>query len=67
MDPHRGAWRKSTYSTGNGNNCVEIARVRPGRIVVRDSKHPDGPRLTFSPAEWRAFVGGVRSGRHDLP
>lgn len=25
MDLNGGDWRKATYSTGNGGNCVEVA------------------------------------------
>lgn len=54
-------WSKSSYS-GNGNNCVEVARNLPGIIAVRDSKNPAGPALVFSPAEWRAFTDGLEAG-----
>jgi Domain of unknown function (DUF397) len=52
------AWRKSSYSEANG--CVEVAR--PGPVLVRDSKDPDGPVLSFTPGEWAAFTAGVRAG-----
>ncbi|WP_189161707.1 DUF397 domain-containing protein, partial [Sphaerisporangium melleum] len=32
-------WRKSSYTSGNGGNCVEIAPL-PGGMAVRDSKRP---------------------------
>ena len=35
-------------------------------ITMRDSDHPEGPVLTFTPAEWDAFVAGVRDGEFDL-
>ena len=57
-------WRKSTYS-GSGNNCVEVAAGGPG-IAVRDSKAPGGPKLVFTPEEWRAFVAGVKAGEFGL-
>ncbi|HXP18708.1 MAG TPA: DUF397 domain-containing protein [Streptosporangiaceae bacterium] len=59
-------WRKSTYSNGNGGACVEVARNLPGIVAVRDSKDPQGPRLIFTPAEWAAFVSGVRDGEFEL-
>jgi hypothetical protein len=58
-------WRKSRRS-GGGDNCVEIAFAADGTIGVRDSKHPTGPVLTFTPAEWKAFTGGVRDGEFDI-
>jgi hypothetical protein len=54
-------WRKSTFS-GNGGDCVEVARNLPGIVAVRDSKDPDGPVLTFTADEWRAFISGARAG-----
>lgn len=51
------AWRTSSHSTANGH-CVEVAT--PGEVLVRDSKDPDGPRLSFTPAEWSAFLAEVR-------
>lgn len=53
-------WRKSSYSN-SGANCVEIAQTRSGKIAVRDSKDPDGPALTFSPDQWKAFAAKVRA------
>jgi hypothetical protein len=50
-------WRKSSYSSGQGE-CVEVAAL-PGAVAARDSKEPDGPVLLFAPDEWRAFISGV--------
>ncbi len=47
-------WRTSSYS-GNGGNCVEIA-PGPDRVLVRDSKDPDGPVLSVAPEQWRSFL-----------
>jgi hypothetical protein len=58
-------WKKSSLSANNGE-CVE-AVVLNGTVVVRDSKHPDGPVLEFTRDEWQAFLGGVRNGEFDLP
>ncbi|MBG0825135.1 DUF397 domain-containing protein [Planomonospora sp. ID91781] len=65
MDLNAAAWRKSSQSGDNGGQCVEVADNLPGVVAVRDSKDPDGPKLLFTPAEWRAFVGGVKSGEFD--
>jgi hypothetical protein len=59
-------WRKSSYSTANGGNCVEVARVPGGRIAARDSKHPRGPRLEYTAAEWRRLLADISLGRYDL-
>ncbi|GGZ81990.1 DUF397 domain-containing protein [Streptomyces echinoruber] len=48
-------WRKSSYSDGAGNNCIEAAAF-PTRIGVRDSKDPEGPALVFPRSSWAAFV-----------
>lgn len=54
-------WHKSSYS-GNANSCVEIGHAAGG-VGVRDTKqHGRGPVLEFSPAEWQAFLAGVRDG-----
>ncbi|MFB6439029.1 DUF397 domain-containing protein [Streptomyces sp. NPDC056411] len=49
------AWHKSSYSTDEGAQCVEVAAA-PGTILIRDSKNPDGPRLTFAPTAWADFL-----------
>jgi Domain of unknown function (DUF397) len=62
VDLSRAVWRKSSYSGGNGGQCVEVARNLRGIVAVRDSKDPDGPRLVFPAGQWRAFADGVRQG-----
>ncbi|MBQ1095565.1 DUF397 domain-containing protein [Streptomyces sp. b94] len=53
------AWFKSSYSdTSNPSDCVEVA-ITAATIHVRDSKHPDGPRLAMAPGMWAAFVAGT--------
>jgi adenosylmethionine-8-amino-7-oxononanoate aminotransferase len=49
------AWFKSSYSTGSGGECVEVA-VRPARVHVRDSKDTTRAALAVQPAAWAAFV-----------
>lgn len=65
MDLSCAEWRKASYSSVNGGNCVEVAGNLPGIVAVRDSKDPAGPVLGFSPQEWAAFTGGVRAGEFD--
>jgi hypothetical protein len=40
-DPTMMRWRKSSYSSGQGGACVELAHAG----AVRDSKNPTGPVL----------------------
>ncbi|MEV5130172.1 DUF397 domain-containing protein [[Kitasatospora] papulosa] len=49
------AWIKSSYSTGNGGECVEVAAVSEA-VLVRDSKQPAAARLAFGPEVWGGFV-----------
>ncbi|HEY5836491.1 DUF397 domain-containing protein [Streptomyces sp.] len=59
------AWLKSSRSTGNGA-CVEVKSPAVESVVVRDSKDPYGPVLTFSPDAWSAFVADVDRGTYNL-
>jgi hypothetical protein len=55
-------WRKSSYSGGNGGNCVEVgAQAEDSRVLVRDTKDRQGPALTFSPQAWRLFADHVKA------
>ena len=57
-------WRKSTRSNAQGA-CVEVADLPDGGACVRDSKNPSGAMLTFTRAEWAAFIGGVHDGEFE--
>ncbi|MBE8475684.1 DUF397 domain-containing protein [Streptomyces justiciae] len=48
-------WRKSSYSSDQGGECVEVAEA-PALIAIRDSKNPAGPIVTLGPAAFRHFV-----------
>jgi Domain of unknown function (DUF397) len=65
VDLSQAVWRKSSASGPYSDNCVEVAFVDEA-IAVRDSKHPEGPVLLFTQAEWDAFVGGAKDGEFDL-
>ena len=81
-DSHRpgeeeaGPWQKASQSA-DGSNCVEVtvtydtsaAGHKAGSeklYLMRDSKNPDGPVLAFTPAEWEAFILGVKDGEFDI-
>lgn len=61
MDLSGAVWRKSSRSSGNGGQCVEVAMNLPGVVAVRDSKDPDGPKLLFTPDEWKTFVDTLKA------
>ncbi|MEK9520367.1 DUF397 domain-containing protein [Streptomyces venezuelae] len=50
------AWFKSSYSGGEGGQCIEVA-TDAGAVHVRDSKDVARPALTVSPDAWAGFVG----------
>ncbi|WP_030718086.1 DUF397 domain-containing protein [Streptomyces sp. NRRL F-2580] len=64
-------WRKSTYSSTNGGECVECAPLGgaawrkasyggttggDGQVAVRDSKNPGGPVFTVTAEAFGVFV-----------
>ncbi|MFD5060653.1 DUF397 domain-containing protein [Streptomyces sp. NPDC058394] len=53
-------WHKSSYSGGDGGDCLEVADGHPGVVPVRDSKVPDGPTLVFRTAAWSCFVADLK-------
>lgn len=60
-------WKKSSYSNGNGgNNCVEVrVALRVDSVLVRNDKTPS-VSVSFTKAEWKAFVEGVKAGEFDI-
>jgi hypothetical protein len=68
VDPSNAAWRTSSYSGGNGGQCVEVAAItrpdsEPAQMcAVRDSKNPRGTVLAFTPQQWRRFTATMKTG-----
>lgn len=59
-DLSRAPWRKSSYSSQDGN-CVEVASDQPAAsVMVRDTKDRDGFTLHVPVAEWRRFTSALR-------
>jgi Domain of unknown function (DUF397) len=56
-EPDTIVWHTSSYCGGHGD-CVQVAPV-PERVLVRDSKDPDGPALAVPPSAWRRFLTTV--------
>ncbi|MFC9849556.1 DUF397 domain-containing protein [Streptomyces prasinus] len=49
-------WFRSSYSAGDGGECVEVA-AGSGTLHVRDSKAMAGPVVGLTPEAWAEFVG----------
>lgn len=64
-------WRKSSYSDGEGGNCVEVADVADRRrqgVAIRDSKNRSGPALLVTEEQFTTFLSALRvSGLGPLP
>jgi hypothetical protein len=54
-----GTWRKSSYSDGNGGQCIEVAG--DVEILVRDTTNRGGGTLAFTAEAWQAFTGGLKT------
>ncbi|MFE5873316.1 DUF397 domain-containing protein [Streptomyces roseifaciens] len=57
-------WYKSSYSAGDGGDCVEIAtdwRKSSHGVHIRDSKNPTGGALSFNQPAWASFLGHVKA------
>jgi hypothetical protein len=50
------AWFKSSYSSEEGGECVEVA-IGAHAVHVRDSKDMARPGLTVEAEAWTEFVG----------
>lgn len=48
-------WMKSSYSTNDGPDCVEVA-ASSGAAHVRDSKDVEGPSIAFGVRSWARFL-----------
>ena len=71
MDLNGAAWRTSSYSGGNGGQCVQVAAIA-GRqhenavgCAIRDSQNPGGPVLAFSPRQWQRFTTEIKTAVRD--
>ncbi|MFE9567471.1 DUF397 domain-containing protein [Streptomyces sp. NPDC006692] len=56
-------WAKSSYSSGDGGQCVEWApkfAAATGKVPIRDSKVPGGPVLLVSATAWTGFLASAQ-------
>lgn len=57
-------WTSSSYSQGNGGECVQWApqhAALTGEVLVRDSKTPDAPYLTLTPEGFTGLVSFAKA------
>ena len=62
---HNLAWRKSSFSGGNGGVCVEIADVGTEGVLVRNSNNLGLGAMPFTKPELAAFIAGCKAGEFD--
>lgn len=59
MNLANAVWRKSSYTTANGGDCVELNSVSR-MVAVRDSKDPDGPKLVVTREAFAALLDEIK-------
>jgi hypothetical protein len=52
-------WRTSSYSGGNGGQCVEVADAA-SIVLVRDTTNRDGGTLAFTAEAWCVFADALK-------
>jgi len=57
------SWFKSSLSAAG--NSVEVQFLTDGSAQLRNGREPGQAVLTYTPAEWRDFLGGVMNGEFD--
>jgi hypothetical protein len=61
MDTVNGAsWRKASYSSSSGSDCVEAGVAEAGQVLVRDTADRDGALLNVSAGAWARFTGSLK-------
>ncbi|MFE4328415.1 DUF397 domain-containing protein [Streptomyces sp. NPDC056831] len=55
QNPADVSWFKSSYSSNEGGECIEVAPTEEA-ILVRDSKDTSLPHLTLTHTGWTRFL-----------
>jgi hypothetical protein len=59
-------WRKSSHSSANGGQCIEVGTTGAGRVAaIRDSKSPERGHLAVTPATFAALLKAIKSAELD--
>ncbi|MFE0688792.1 DUF397 domain-containing protein [Streptomyces xiamenensis] len=53
-------WRKSSYSSGDTDACVETQLTDDGLVAIGDSKDRSRGAFVFSGAAWSVFLRHVK-------
>ncbi|MEU4897148.1 DUF397 domain-containing protein [Streptomyces sp. NPDC044780] len=56
-------WRKSTFSGGQGPDCVEVSRSRDA-VLLRESDEPRAV-LSLDPSRFAMFLAAAKAGEFD--
>ncbi|HEX6346583.1 DUF397 domain-containing protein [Umezawaea sp.] len=71
LDLTKAEWQRGGDDSDPDGEHVEIAFVEHTDgvtyVAMRNSAHPEGPVLVFTPAEWDAFILGAKDGEFDEP
>lgn len=58
-------WFVSSLTTP-ANNCVEVRLHANGTVDTRNSNDREGPMVSYTRDEWKAFIGGAKNGEFDF-
>lgn len=65
FDTAAATWQRTTTTDGTPGK-LEIGFANNGLVALRYAEEPDGTILIYTPAEWEAFVEGVKDGEFDI-
>ena len=57
-------WFTSSFSQGEGINCVEV-NLAADAVYVRHSQHPADAMIRYAHTEWDAFTRSVKADEFD--
>ncbi|WP_159945543.1 MULTISPECIES: DUF397 domain-containing protein [unclassified Nocardiopsis] len=60
MDVNVARWRKSSYSSPDGPQCVEVADLLDG-AAVRDTQNRELGYLSFTRDEWAGLLNTLKA------
>ncbi|XVQ11435.1 DUF397 domain-containing protein [Spirillospora sp. CA-255316] len=59
-------WRKSSYSGGEGGQCIELASLEASSVAIRDSKAPSAGHLSVAKRDLMPLVARIKAGLLDI-